>query len=48
MSAIFDVLPGIEIPVGEINQRLAAMWEATAADGKPALAIDDANLSACG
>src|SRR5688572_16324276 len=45
MPAIFDALPGIEIPVGEINQRLAAMWESTARDGKPTLETDDAKAT---
>jgi hypothetical protein len=45
MSAIYDALPGIEIPVGEINQRLAAMWEDTAASGGAAPASDDAKAT---
>lgn len=36
MSAIFDALPGIEVPVGEITRRLASLWEDTAAQGGPA------------
>jgi hypothetical protein len=44
-SAIFDALPGIEVPVGEINQRLAALWETSAADGKPTLTADDAKAT---
>jgi len=26
MSSVFDILPGVEIPVGEISKRLAHMW----------------------
>src|SRR5471030_1128634 len=45
MPAIFEALPGIEVPVGSIAKRLAEMWEATAADGKPAPAADDAKAT---
>src|SRR4051812_17745487 len=45
MSAIFDVLPGIEVPVGEISKSLAAMWATTAASGAPALEADDAKAT---
>src|SRR3954468_16118039 len=45
MSAIFDVLPGIEVPVGEISKSLAAMWVNTAASGAPALEADDAKAT---
>lgn len=45
MSAIFEALPGIEVPVGEINQRLAAMWEDTAASGGPAPTAEDAKAT---
>ncbi|MEO7413726.1 MAG: glucose-6-phosphate dehydrogenase assembly protein OpcA [Opitutaceae bacterium] len=45
MSAIFDVLPGIEVPVGEISKSLAAMWVTTAASGAPALEADDAKAT---
>lgn len=45
MSLIYDALPGIEVPVGEINQRLAAMWEDTAASGGPAPATEDAKAT---
>lgn len=45
MSAIFDALPGLEVPVGEINQRLAAMWVDAAASGNAAPAIDDAKAT---
>ncbi len=45
MPQIFDALPGIEVPVGSISKRLAAMWEDTAADGRPAPAADDAKAT---
>jgi glucose-6-phosphate dehydrogenase assembly protein OpcA len=45
MSAIFDVLPGIEVPVGEISKSLAAMWATTAASGAPAPEADDAKAT---
>lgn len=41
MPEIFDVLPGIEIPVGGIAKGLAQLWEETAASGRPAPASDD-------
>jgi hypothetical protein len=45
MSAVFDTLPGIEVPVGEINQRLDAMWIETAASGAPAPTQEDAKAT---
>lgn len=45
MSANFDALPGIEVPVGEINQRLAAMWVDTAASGGAAPTAEDAKAT---
>ncbi|KXU36917.1 hypothetical protein AXK12_02570 [Cephaloticoccus capnophilus] len=33
MSSVFDVLPGVEIPVGEISKRLALMWSPPAPEG---------------
>lgn len=36
MPAVFNALPGIEVPVGAISKSLAKMWETTAAEGKPA------------
>ncbi len=45
MPANFNALPGIEVPVGSINTRLAEMWEVTAADGRPAPAADDARAT---
>ena len=45
MPAIFEVLPGLEVPVGEISKSLAAMWEDTASSGAPAIAADDAKAT---
>lgn len=45
MDSIFNVLPGLEVPVGEISKSLADMWTATAADGGPAPASDDAKAT---
>jgi glucose-6-phosphate dehydrogenase assembly protein OpcA len=45
MSAIFDALPGIEVPVAEINRRLDAMWTDTAAGGAPAPTSEDAKAT---
>jgi glucose-6-phosphate dehydrogenase assembly protein OpcA len=45
MSAIFDALPGIEVPVGAISQRLADLWSDTAATGAPAIEADDAKAT---
>lgn len=45
MPAIFETLPGIEVPVGSISKRLAEMWAANAADGKPAPAAEDAKAT---
>lgn len=45
MSAIFDALPGLEVPVAEIAPRLAGWWAATAADGKPAPGAEDAKAT---
>lgn len=42
MPAIFDALPGIEVPVGAIGRKFAEMWQDNAADGRPAPAADDA------
>ena len=41
MAAIFDALPGIDVPVGSITKYLAQMWQDTAAKGGPAPAFDD-------
>lgn len=45
MSAIFDALPGLEVPVGEISLRLAGWWTVSAADGKPAPGVEDAKAT---
>ncbi len=36
MPAIFEALPGIEVPVGSISSGLAQMWDQTASEGRPA------------
>jgi glucose-6-phosphate dehydrogenase assembly protein OpcA len=41
MAAIFNTLPGIEVPVESITKYLAQMWQDTAAKGGPAPAADD-------
>ncbi len=33
MPTVFEALPGIEVPVGEIKPRLAQMWESPASEG---------------
>ncbi|MDP3072115.1 MAG: glucose-6-phosphate dehydrogenase assembly protein OpcA [Opitutaceae bacterium] len=45
MPAIFDALPGLEVPVGAITKSLAQMWTDTAADGRPAITVDDAKAT---
>ncbi|MES2696784.1 MAG: glucose-6-phosphate dehydrogenase [Verrucomicrobiota bacterium] len=45
MPAIFDALPGIEVPVGSISKSLAQMWSDSAAGGKPAPEADDAKAT---
>jgi len=45
MPAIFEALPGIEVPVGSITKSLAEIWEDTATDGRPAPAADDAKAT---
>lgn len=45
MPAIFDALPGIEVPVGAISKSLAQMWTDAGADGKPTLQADDAKAT---
>jgi hypothetical protein len=45
MSAIFEALPGIEVPVGAISKSLAQIWTDTAADGRPAPQADDAKAT---
>ena len=34
MSAVFDALPGFEVPVGGIGKSLAQLWETNPADGR--------------
>lgn len=41
MPAIFNALPGLEVPVGSISKSLAKMWAVTADNGGPAPASDD-------
>lgn len=45
MSAVFDALPGIEVPVGEINQRLAAMWTEPDEGGAPRVSAEEAKAT---
>lgn len=45
MSAVFDALPGIEVPVAQINARLDALWTTSAAEGKPSLTAEDAKAT---
>ena len=45
MSAIFNALPGIEVPVGAIKHSLTNMWADTAAKGGAAPASDDAKAT---
>jgi glucose-6-phosphate dehydrogenase assembly protein OpcA len=45
MPAIFEALPGIEVPVGAISKSLAQIWTDTAADGRPAPQADDAKAT---
>jgi len=35
MTSVFDVLPGVEIPVGEIAKSLAQMWSPPPAPSAP-------------
>jgi len=41
MSEIFNVLPGLEVPVGAISKSVAQMWSEVAASGRAAPASDD-------
>jgi len=45
MSAIFDALPGIEVPVGAISKTLAEMWASATPDGAPVIEADDAKAT---
>lgn len=41
MTPVFDILPGIEVPVAKISASLASMWTDSAAQGRAAPAADD-------
>lgn len=41
MSVLFDVLPGMEVPVRGLEHNLARMWQVAAETGGPAPAADD-------
>ncbi len=45
MPAIFDALPGLDVPVGAIGKKLAEMWTDGDAEGRPTLAADDAKAT---
>src|SRR5215217_8098711 len=45
MSAIFDALPGIEVPVAGIAKGLAELWTEASADGRPTPDADDATAT---
>jgi hypothetical protein len=45
MPAIFENLPGIEVPVGSASRSLAEMWVGNAAEGRPAPEADDAKAT---
>lgn len=45
MPAIFNALPGLEVPAGLINKSLADMWTSAAANGRPSPASDDAKAT---
>ena len=45
MPTIFDVLPGIEVPVGAIAKTLAEMWTDPAGNGAPMIEADDAKAT---
>ncbi len=45
MPEIFNTLPGIEVPAGEIGRSLARMWTDNAAGGRPAPEADDARAT---
>jgi hypothetical protein len=45
VPAIFDALPGIEVPVAAISKSLGEMWTQGAADGRPTLDADDAKAT---
>lgn len=41
MPAVFEQLPGIDVPVGEISESLAAMWRTSASEGRDAPAANE-------
>lgn len=43
--AVFDALPGQEVPVGELNRRLGDLWRDAAASGGPAPSAEDAKAT---
>ncbi|MBI5690231.1 MAG: glucose-6-phosphate dehydrogenase assembly protein OpcA [Verrucomicrobia bacterium] len=45
MGAVFQALPGLEVPVGAIGRSLAQMWTESAAGGRPAPEADDARAT---
>jgi hypothetical protein len=45
MPAIFEALPGLEVPVGAISRSLGEMWVNSAADGRPAPDAEDARAT---
>jgi glucose-6-phosphate dehydrogenase assembly protein OpcA len=45
MAEIFDALPGIEAPVGDISRGLAELWAGAAASGGPAPSAEDAKAT---
>jgi hypothetical protein len=45
MPTIFDALPGIEVPMGNISKGLAQMWADTSASGGPAPEAEDAKAT---
>jgi hypothetical protein len=45
MEAIFEALPGLEVPVGGIGRSLARMWAQEAAGGRPAPEAEDARAT---
>jgi hypothetical protein len=45
MPAIFENLPGIEVPAGSASRSLAQMWQGNAAEGRPAPDADDARAT---
>jgi len=45
MPAIFNALPGLEVPVGDISKGLAKMWGETAAGGGAAPGAEDATAT---